>query len=74
MLHLSYVCDPDHSSRQHWILNPLSKARDRTFSLMVISQIRFRVISNDGKHLGRKRGQTMTMVFFDPLFAFSDLG
>ena len=24
----SRVCDLDHSSRQHWILNPLSKARD----------------------------------------------
>ena len=31
-----------HSSRQHQILNPLSKARDPTCSLMVPSQIRFR--------------------------------
>ena len=30
-----------HSSRQHQILNPLSKARDRTHDLMVPSQICF---------------------------------
>ena len=30
-----------HSSQQRWILNPLSKARDRTCSLMVPSRIRF---------------------------------
>ena len=28
MPHLSHVCDPHHSSRQCWILNPLSRARD----------------------------------------------
>ena len=31
---LSLVCDLHHSSQQCWILNPLSKARDRTFILM----------------------------------------
>ena len=30
-----------HSSRQHWILNPLSEARYRTYNLMVPSRIRF---------------------------------
>ena len=30
-----------HSSRQHWILNPLSEARDRTWNPMVPSLIRF---------------------------------
>ena len=24
----SHVCDLHHSSRQHWILNPLSEAKD----------------------------------------------
>ena len=33
-LDLSRVCDLHHSSWQHWILNPLSKARDRTHVLM----------------------------------------
>ena len=30
-----------HSSRQRWILHPLSKARDRTYVLMDASQIHF---------------------------------
>ena len=36
----SRVCDPNHSSRQRWIFNPLTKARDRTRNLMVPSRIR----------------------------------
>ena len=36
---LSYVFDLHHSSPQRWILNPLSKARDRTRNLMIPSQI-----------------------------------
>ena len=35
---LSHVCDLHHSSWQHWILNPLSGARDRTHVLMDASQ------------------------------------
>ena len=31
---LSCICDLRHSSLQHWILNPLSEARDRTCILM----------------------------------------
>ena len=37
----SLVCDLHHSSWQPWILNPLSKARDRTRLLMDASQICF---------------------------------
>ena len=37
----SGVCDLHHSSWQHWILNPLSKTRDRTQNLMVPSPIHF---------------------------------
>ena len=37
----SRVCDLHHSSRQHWILNPLSEARDGTRNLMAPSRIRF---------------------------------
>ena len=40
-LDLSCVYNLYHSSQQHWILNPLSKARDQTGSLMVPSQIHF---------------------------------
>ena len=36
------VCDLHLGSRPHWILHPLSEARDRTCHLMVTSQIRFR--------------------------------
>jgi len=35
----SRICDLHHSSRQCRFLNPLSKARDRTFILMVASQM-----------------------------------
>ena len=38
---LSSVCNLHHSSQQCWILNPLSKARDRTHILMATSWIRF---------------------------------
>ena len=37
----SSVCDLYHSSQQRRILNPLSKARDRTENLMVPGQIHF---------------------------------
>ena len=36
-LHPKSVCNPHHSSRQRWILNPPSKARDHTHNLMVPS-------------------------------------
>ena len=37
---LSLVCDLHHSSQQGQILNPLSKARDRTRNLMGPGRIR----------------------------------
>ena len=37
---LSCVCDLHHS-QQCWVLNPLSKARDRTHFLMDIFQVRY---------------------------------
>ena len=36
---LSRICNLHHSSRQCWILNPLSEARDRTQALMDTSQV-----------------------------------
>ena len=36
---LSHVCTLHHSSQQRWILNALSKTRDRTHNLMVPNQI-----------------------------------
>ena len=35
------IYDQHHSSQQHRILNPLSKARDQTYILMDTSQVRF---------------------------------
>jgi len=35
----SHVCDLHHSSRQHRVLNSLSKARDRTCILMETIQV-----------------------------------
>ena len=37
----SPICDLYHSSRQCWILNPLNETRDRTYNLIVPSQICF---------------------------------
>ena len=37
----SRVCDLHHNSQQHWILNPLSEARDQTRALPNISQFRY---------------------------------
>ena len=39
MQDLSHACDLHHSSRQCWILNLLSEARDRTCVLMGPSQV-----------------------------------
>ena len=36
---LSRVCNLHHSSQQHWILNPLSRASDRTHGLMDTSWV-----------------------------------
>ena len=36
---LNRICSLHHSSWQHWILNPLSEARDRTRDLMVPGRI-----------------------------------
>ena len=41
---LSRVCDLHHSPWQHWILNPLSEARDQTRNLMVNSGIHFHCV------------------------------
>ena len=39
---LSRICDLHHSSRQHWILNPLSGARNQTRVLMDPSRVHYR--------------------------------
>ena len=56
----SCICDLHHSSRQHWILNPLSKARDRTPVLMDVSQVRY-LLSHEGNshHILKDREEHM---------------
>ena len=38
---LSCVCNLNHSSWQHWIFNPLSKARDQTFIIMDTGRVHY---------------------------------
>ena len=50
----SHICDLHHSSQQHWILNPLSEARNRTINLTVAVRsqcISFSTIFLSGTHL-----------------------
>ena len=46
----SRTCDLHHSSRQCWVLNPLSEARDRTCNLMVSSWIHFHCVTTGTPH------------------------
>ena len=43
----SCICNLHHSLQQHWILNPLSKARDGTHILMDTSQV-LNLLSHNG--------------------------
>ena len=44
----SHVCNPHHSSWQHWILNPLGKARDRTHIFIDTSWVH-NLLSHNGE-------------------------
>ena len=76
---LSCACNLHHSSQQHWILNPLSKARDWTRNLMVLSWICF-CCAMTGTHKtpplkrGDKKGKKEPWIFnsiYSRLGAFS---
>ena len=41
VLYPSHVCDLNRTSQQHWILNPLNKAKDLTCVLMDTSQVHY---------------------------------
>ena len=57
--HPSCICDLHYSSQQCWILNTLSKARDRTYNLMVPSRIHFRY------------GTTVILICFGSMISYS---
>ena len=52
---LSHICNLYHSSQQHWILNLLSKARDRTCILMDTCQVHH-LVSHHGNSQNRFNG------------------
>jgi len=47
---LSRICNLHHSSRQRWILNPLSEARDQTHILMDTIQVLNPLSHNGNAH------------------------
>ena len=49
----SHICKLHHSSQQCWILNPQSKARDRTLLLMVTSWVLLITLSHNGNSKSR---------------------
>ena len=50
--YMSCVCDLHCAlEQQRWILNPLSKARDRTYVLMGTSQLGSLLLSHNGNSL-----------------------
>ena len=56
----SHICDLHHCLRQHWILKPLSGARDETRILMDTSRVCFFLLSRNGNS---KIGEVFVFVF-----------
>ena len=50
MQDLSHICNLHHILWQHWVLNPLSEARDQTCILMDISWV-LNLLSHNGSSL-----------------------
>ena len=59
----SYFYDPQHSSQQHQILNPLSKARDQTCNLLVPSRIHFHCATTGTPRPYSRCSRRWTMMF-----------
>ena len=58
----SHICDLHHSSQQHWILNPLNEARDRTHILTDMCWV-----LNPLSHIGNSK----TFTFLHCLWCFA---
>ena len=56
---LSCICELHHSSQQHQILNPLSRARDRTHILMDASQVHYHWATMGTAHLLKSLSQLL---------------
>ena len=64
----SFACDLYHSSWQHWILNPVSKARGRTHILMDTTSVHFHWATTETPvylvfHLPIYRPKTVVKIF-----------
>ena len=70
----SHICHLHHSSWQCQILNPLSKARDRTCNLMEASQIHFRWAMSGTPGLVFFCFQEWKNLFVQKLFSIKMLG
>ena len=57
----SQVCDLYHSSQQHWIPHPMSKARDRTCVLMDTSLIHFHCATTEVPPVSSSKGTNSIM-------------
>ena len=62
MQDLGQICNLHHRSQQHWILNPLSEARDQTCVLMDTSQVL--------NLLSHNRNTTFILLIFFSFFLF----
>ena len=58
----SRIYDLHHSLQQHWVLNPLSKARDQTHILMDTSQF-LNLLSHNGNSC------SLTFIFYSSVFS-----
>ena len=86
---LSRACDLHHSSRQHWILNPLSEAKDGSSILMDTSWVYYHwattgiprkvifncigIINSSTPHVPKELGRAFFLVHFQDCDASSAL-
>ena len=67
MADLSCISDLHHSSRQWWILNPQSKAKDGTCDLMDTSRVHYRQAMMGTPHLDLVKGSvSFCLAYFAP--------
>ena len=70
----SHIFDLHHSSQQHWILNPLSEARDRTGNLIVPSWIHFHCTTTGTPCIHSKVNNPSTLATVPPEYSVTLIG